>query len=302
VDAPPAEVAAFLAEHDAALAALRAQLNANAPPRWTADVQELVDPPRPNLAGHTHLFVLFAADALERHRQGDDATAWRDLDAIWKLGRGLLAQPDFASIASALYGAQLVTGVAAKLPPPIPLWWHTFADTDFEQPIAAAYQYQAWRNLTFTQRYPAGEPSEGGAVREALRRGAEVLVGPFRIERAERSAASMRVRTTRFARMPPCANTGDPFASLDFLWVRGRSYSIELEGVSRLLVLKEARLAANDWPPSWPGIERSRCAGHSWSYTRASDGSMRLTLTPPLPPRPARETRLALPLEFQEPR
>src|SRR5260221_7691273 len=78
VDAPPAEVETFLAEHDAALAALRAQLNNNAPPRWPSDVQDLVDPPRPNLLGHTHLFVLFAADALDRHRRGDDTTAWRD--------------------------------------------------------------------------------------------------------------------------------------------------------------------------------------------------------------------------------
>jgi hypothetical protein len=303
VDAPPAEVVAFLAEQNAALGALRAQLNANAPPRWTSDIQELADPPRPNLAGHAVLIALFGADALDHHHRGNDATAWQDLDAIWKLGRGLLAEPDRSNITFGLYAAQTVTGIAAKLSPPIPLWWRAFVELDFERPIAAAYQYQAWRNLTFTRRYPAGEPSDDGAFREALRRGAEVVVGPFRVEQAERSAASMRERTARFTRLPPCASFGDPFASLDFQWMRARSYAIEREGVAHLLVLKETRRAANDWPPSWPGIERSRCAGRTWSYTRASDGSMRLALTPPLPQsvRP-RGTWAALPLEFHEPR
>lgn len=301
VDSPPADVAAFLAGRGSALDALRTQLNANAPPRWTSDVQELVDPPRPNLSGHSDLVALFAADALDRHHRGDDVIAWQDLDAIWKLGRGVLGEPDPASIMSGLYAAQAITGIAAKLSPPVPLWWPSFAAFDFERSTAAAFQYQVWRNLFFTRRYPAGEPSDDGAFREALRRGAEVVVGPFRVEQAERSAASTRVRAVRFERTPPCSNASDPYAYFDVLWQRARRDAIEREGVGHLLALKEARLATSTWPPSWPGIEHSRCAGRTWSYTRESDGSMRLALTPPLPPLLIRNTRMEVPLAFREP-
>ena len=298
---PPEDVSAFLATHRAALDALRTQLNANAPPRWTSDVQELFDPPRPNLGGHIDLISLLAADALDSHHRGDDVTAWQDLDAIWKLGRGVLAEPDTVAVLSGLYAGQAVTGIAAKLSPPVPLWWPSFATFDFERPTAAAFQYQAWRNLLFTKRHPAGEPSEEGGFREALRRGAEVVVGPFLIEKAERAAAGTRLREARFAQTPPCTNISDPHAYLDALWLRARRDAIEREGVAHLLALKEARLATKAWPPAWPGIEHSRCSGHTWSYTREPDGSMSLALTPPLPPEPVRSTRMAVPLAFREP-
>src|SRR5258708_4073469 len=150
-----------------------------------------------------------SADALDRHPRGNGAAAWQGRHAIWKLGRGLLAEPDPFSTMSGLSAAQTVTGIAAKLSPPVPLWWRTFAAFDFERPMAAGFQYQVWRNLLFTKRYPAGEPDNDGAFGEDLRRGAEVVVGPFRVEHAERYAATTRERVARFARTPPCASAGD---------------------------------------------------------------------------------------------
>jgi hypothetical protein len=298
--APPTAVVAFLTEHEAALAAVRAQLNANAPPRWLSDVQEITDPPRPAIAGNGDLAYLFAIDTLDRHRRGDDVTAWQDLDAIWKLGRGLLAEPDPWCESNGLFAAQIVAGIAAKLQPPLPLWWPAFLAFDFDRASAASMQYQAWRTLLFTQRYPAGEPDDDdGAVKQMARRGAEVIMGPFHLQRAERSASSMRARAARFERMSPCASfPADQYAVWDTLWVRARRFDVEREGVARLLTLKEARLATGAWPASLPGIERSRCAAHTWRYARMEDGSMRLTFAPPVPLPVSRDSRLILPMDF----
>lgn len=296
VDAPPEALGRFLTEHEDALAAERAQLNANAPPRWRSDVQDLSDPPRPNLAGHTELVSLLAADALEHHRTGDDVTAWQDLDAIWKLARGLLAQPDGWAMYSALSAAQMLTGIAAKLAPPVPIWWRSVLAFDFDRASAAASQYEAWRSLTFTEHYPAGEPDDDNAVHEMFRRGAEVVVGPFRIERAERTAAAMRRRAAQLSRTPPCGRRGNEYEPLSQRLTR---FTVEREGVAKLLLLQEARLATGRWPSTLPAIDHSQCVGHTWQYSLANDGTMRLALMPAIPSPPSRETRLLLPLMYE---
>jgi hypothetical protein len=295
VDAPPEAVGQFLTGHQNALAAVRAQLNANAPPRWRSDVQELSDPPRPNLSGHTELLWLLAADALQHHRGGDDATAWQDLDAIWKLARGLLAQPDSWSLYNALASAQIVTGIAAKLTPPVPLWWRGFLTFDFDRASAAASQYEAWRTLTFTEHYPAGEPDDDNAVHEMLRRGAEVVVGPFAIEHAQRTASAMHRRALQLSRTPPCGKRGNEYEPLS---QRLNRFPVEREGVAKLLLLQEARLATGTWPSTLPAIDHSQCVGHTWQYGLSNDGTMRLALTPAMPSPQNRETRLLLPLEY----
>jgi hypothetical protein len=82
--------------------------------------------------------------------------------------------------------------------------------------------------------------------------------------------------------------------------MRSRRFTVEREGITKLLALKEARKSSGTWPPSLPAIDRSLCVGRTWSYTRAAGGSIQLTLRPPLPSTPDRTTRLALPLEFRE--
>lgn len=278
VSEPAPALAQFLSHHEASLAALRAQLNANGPPRWRSDVQELNDPPHANYSGHAILSSLLAADALLRHRAGDDATAWLDLDAMWKLGRGLLADPGTWSTLSALSIARKTAGVAAKLAPPLPPWWRSFLDVDFDRARAAADQYDAWRYVTFTERYPAGEPDGDNALRESVRRGAEVVVGPFRIDRAQRAAENARRRALRAARETPCDAT------------RTHRFVIEREGVARLLALKEAPRA---------GSEPSRCPGHEWRATSGVDGTIELALTPPFPPSTEPSRGLQLPYAYK---
>jgi hypothetical protein len=217
---------------------------------------------------------------------------------MWKLARGLLAQPDSWSLYNALSTAQMLTGIAAKLAPPVPLWWRGFLTFDFDRASTAASQYEAWRTLTFTEHYPAGEPDDGNAVHEMVRRGAEVVVGPFAIEHAQRTASAMRRRAIQLSRTPPCGNRGNEYEPLPRRLGR---FTIEREGVTKLLLLQEARLATGVWPATLPGIDHSQCVGHTWQYGLSKDGTMRLALTPAMPSRPSRETRLLLPLAYERP-
>jgi hypothetical protein len=287
------EVATFLRQHEAPLQALRTQLAANLPPRWLSDIREIGDPPTPNATGHSELIALLAADALDRHRRGEDVTAWADLEAIWKLANGLLAEPDSFSNTVGMYGAQVVVAIAAKLPPPAPPWWRGVLELDFNRAEVGAMQFMAWRHLTYSDRYPVGEPDDDTAAEEVFRRGAEAVVGPYMVARAQRVAADMRVRATRFAHSTACGE------SVERLWIRARRLVVAREAVTKLLALKDMHRTTGAWPAGVPGIEKSVCSDRSWTYIREADGGMRLTLTPPMP-----EDRARLPLttDFRYPR
>jgi hypothetical protein len=293
VPLPPPEVATYLRQHEAPLQALRTQLSANPPPRWLSDIREVAEPPRPNAMGHGELMDLLAADALARHRRGDDAMAWQDLEAIWKLARGLQADPDDFGHVIGSYGVQVVLGIAAKLAPPAPPWWREVMELDVNRAEVAAIQFAAWRHLTFTDRYPVGEHDDDNATEEVLRRGAEAVVGPYKIERAQRVATDMRMRAARFAGTTACGET------VERIWQRPRRLAVAREMVAKLLSLKEVRRATGDWPAAVPGIATSFCSDRSWSYTRSADGAMRLALTPPLP---QDRSRLRMPVELRYPR
>lgn len=303
VAAPPPTVATWLRQKAEGFGALRAHLNANPSPRWTSDVQALFDPPRPNVMGSSDLMAFLAADALEHHRNGDDAAAWQDLDGVWKLAGGLFAEPDPYRELMGLYGMQLVTGVAIKLPAPPPPWWRGVVVFDAERSVAASMQFQAWRELERTRRFPAGDRDDDGNGREVVRGAEEVVFGPVRIAHAERAAAHARARANTLAATKSCGSAGTPGQRMDdnfaeMLWHRARRSVAEREGVTKLFALKEARRATGHWPATLPGLQHAWCPDHTWRYTVAADGSSAsLTLEPSIPP--AGNARLIVPLSLQ---
>jgi hypothetical protein len=286
IDALPASVADFFRDHVASIDALRQQLIANAPPRWTLDMRELFDPPGPNASTHVDLFALLTADALEQRRLGHDDVAWQDLEASWKLIRGLSSHPNFAF--TALSGLRLTNEVAWKMSAPPPAWWRDFMQFDHDRVVLAAIQYDAWRNVEVAHRFPAGEHEEDAPLREVFRRSAEVVLGAWRVRHAEDYARRSREATTAIAAIRNCGPEHVSVAGdneYGGIVRRMRRFAAEREGVSKVLALKQGLIV---------NIDQSTCADRRWLFQRSADGSWSLAISRAIAPEP--QQRIVLPL------
>ena len=82
------------------------------------------------------------ASALTKAR-GQDAAAWEDLHAVWKLARSFEEHPQMMAQTAVLTMARMINAVAWKMPLPAPAWLGELHDRDNVQPLLDAFQYQA---------------------------------------------------------------------------------------------------------------------------------------------------------------
>jgi hypothetical protein len=82
------------------------------------------------------------ASALTKAR-ANDAAAWEDLHAAWKLARTLDAHPQMMMQTAALTTARMINGVAWKMPLPAPPWLSELQERDSVRPLLEAFQYSA---------------------------------------------------------------------------------------------------------------------------------------------------------------
>jgi hypothetical protein len=143
LQAPPANVAAYLGQHDAQLNAIRDHVVSAGPILWVQHFKLGHDAPIPNLLGLMTLTKLFTARALAKGAN-HDAAAWDDLQAIWLLDRELWNRPELISQLIALSGTRMVNASAAKMPLPVPPWFHEVQSFDYDHNFAASYQAEAW--------------------------------------------------------------------------------------------------------------------------------------------------------------
>jgi hypothetical protein len=82
------------------------------------------------------------ASALTKAR-GNDAAAWDDLQAAWKLARSLDQHPQMMAQTALLTIARLINAAAWKMPLPAPAWFGELQERDNVRPLLEAFQYQA---------------------------------------------------------------------------------------------------------------------------------------------------------------
>ncbi|HEX6097190.1 MAG TPA: hypothetical protein VF432_12755 [Thermoanaerobaculia bacterium] len=82
------------------------------------------------------------ASALVKAR-ANDAAAWEDLHAAWKLARALDAHPQMMAQTAALTTARMINAVAWKMPLPAPAWLGELQERDHVRPLLEAFQYSA---------------------------------------------------------------------------------------------------------------------------------------------------------------
>jgi hypothetical protein len=299
VDAPPAPLAQWLAQHANDVRALQQQLVTHDAPQWAVDAETLIEAPMPRLVSQMDLFRVLALDALEQHRTGNDTLAWEDLHASWKLAQGLVARPELISQLIGIAGARIANGVAAKLSAPAPAWRHELASFDFGNAAVASLAYEATHGWRYVRRYPAGEPDDD-KLRNRGRQIVGVVLAPYRRHRAGIALEHQRQLAMELASLHACdphPRTPQGTPNLADAWRRIGRFRAEVEGVEKLLALKAARAQSGTWPESMPSIAGSSCSDGSWQYQRAADGSMSLAFSREIPVAQAQTT--VVPLVFR---
>jgi len=112
------------------------------------------------------------ASALGKARR-NDATAWEDLHAVWKLARSLDDHPQMMSQTAVLTMARMINGVAWKMPLPAPAWFGELQGRDHVRTLLDAFQYQAASYANedtwfFPTRWLAGSVDRDRRIAEAL--------------------------------------------------------------------------------------------------------------------------------------
>jgi hypothetical protein len=97
---------------------------------------------------HMRMARALVASALTKAR-ANDAAAWEDLHAAWKLARALDGHPQVMAQTAALSTGRMINAVAWKMPLPAPAWLAELQARDHVRPLLAAFQYSAaayWRD------------------------------------------------------------------------------------------------------------------------------------------------------------
>jgi len=81
------------------------------------------------------------ANALAKARS-NNAAAWNDLHAVWKLARSLDAHPQMMAQTATLSMARMLNAVAWKMPLPAPTWLGELQSRDDLRPLLDAFQHQ----------------------------------------------------------------------------------------------------------------------------------------------------------------
>ena len=252
---PPAEVQTYLAANETEIDALRDHLLHGPPIVWDLDLSKGFDAPLPNLTGHLQVVRLFTARALLRGR-GDDARAWDDLHAAWRVAQSLEPRPELISQLIALAITRVVNGAAWKLPQaPNGQWFAEVQRLDSRRLLIGAYQnemYVMWRN---------GEGSMSGAK--------AVLTRPYLrwsiVDMAHRQRAAME----KLAATTACG-VGEPSADYIPKWNVLAAIAMPGQGAwqrtFRSIAEREATMNAMRIAQGQPIVAQSACSDGSWRF------------------------------------
>lgn len=173
------------------------------------------------------------ASALAKAR-ANDAAAWEDLHAAWKLARSLEGQPQMMSQTAALSIARMINAAAWKLPLPAPAWVGELQARDHVRPLLEAFQYSAasyWEDGSqlFPTKMLASSVEHDRAIAEEL----------FNTTRCDVNARVNELGT-----------------DLTSVWRRAFRYRAEREASANALRVREEK----------PIETKSVCSDGSWSF------------------------------------
>ena len=173
------------------------------------------------------------ASALAKAR-ANDAAAWDDLHAAWKLARSLDGHPVMMEQTAALTMARMINAAAWKLPLPAPAWVAELHGRDHVRPLLEAFQVLAasyWKDGSklFPTKWLANSVEHDRRIAETV------------------------FRETRCDVNVPMNELGTDLSSV---WRRAFRYRAEREAAANALRVREGK----------PIETGSRCSDGGWTY------------------------------------
>jgi hypothetical protein len=251
VQPPPANVAAFLAQHDAQMNAVRDHV-LTAGPSWVEHFERGHDAPIPNLLSIMSASKLFTGRALAK-AASRDAASWDDLHAVWLLDRELLERPELISQLVGLAGTRMANAAAAKMPLPVPAWFGELQAFDYRHRFAASYQAEAWM-IRHAPTHMTERPFFDACALDAAE---EMRVWTNDLAGANRCDLSA-ARPISIASWNLLAKVAMP--SLSGAWQRFARFQAELEATEKILAMRRGET------PS----AKTACSDGSWTVSLAS--------------------------------
>ena len=173
------------------------------------------------------------ANALTKGR-ANDAAAWDDLHAVWKLARTLDGHPQMMAQTAAFSMGRMINAVAWKMPLPAPEWLDQVRERDHVQPLLEAFHYMAAsyanESTLFPTKMMADSVDKDRGIAESL----------------------LKVTQCDDPKMP----MNDLGPDLRYVWRRMFRYRAEREATANALRVREGK----------PIEAKSVCSDGTWSF------------------------------------
>ena len=286
VQAPPAEVAAWITGHAAELDTIENALVGGPAPEWAEDQSLLFAAPAPSMAGHMQLHIVLLGRALARAAGGDTPGAEHALLASWNLAAPERRRVDVPSRSIAWIATHLEMGVLRKLPVGAEPWRARLAGWDAHEAVKRSWANEAWTTWQAARgRQEAGDVA--GAPQSPL---ARIVGGPGRRLEAAAFLDGWRAMTEAAVKSPVSDGDGasltdafragmgrwaaaaPPIPGLGAAWKRADRLALEAELTNKVFDIRAKRDPSGAWPASIPGIEASKAENVKWTYAVTAEG------------------------------
>lgn len=283
----PSSVTAFLDAHAKDLDELEEVLLGDEEIRFTRRLDLGPEAPLPNLLGQVSLTRLLATRAMAAHLRGDDAAAWKSLDAARRLERTLSDQPQLICRLISIADLKIIAAAARRLEPPVPGWMRELESIDPRKEVSLGMRAEMWSTTTLLRNIPWNDWSDAGTDDKAdLAK--NPLSRPIAIWSTAYGLRDLSAQMSKGIESEPCEF--DPQQAIEGLgerppWVvsipmpnlvsafsRANQAAVAIEGTNVVLSLKENPQAVTEFPSDV-------CKGESWVAETRDDGSIHVRFT-----------------------
>lgn len=154
LDAPPAELRAYLEMNAVLIAAIQIHLLEQPVPQWDQTYEHMFDPnyPFPGFFNVRNFQELLLLSALEHNHRGQPVEMHAALEASWRLNQALLERPDLTAQVSVSAVSELQAGLLRHLDLVPDLWQARLVQQSHQQSVMGGRQFETWLQYNVQQQ------------------------------------------------------------------------------------------------------------------------------------------------------